>query len=87
MSDNFKILLGGKQSDPPSPFFFDIYMDELCTNLIETETEAPIINNKKVPCLFWADDLLLIYQSPNKAYKNKLRLLINIALTGNLPEM
>ena len=63
MSDNFKISLRVKQSDPPSPFFFNIYMDELCTNLLEIETEAPIINDDKVPSLFWADDLLLISKS------------------------
>ena len=63
MSDNFKLSLGVKQGDPPSPFFFNIYMDELCTNLLETETEAPIINDNKVSCLFWADDLLLISKS------------------------
>ena len=49
MSDNLKISLEAKQGDPPSPFFFSIYMDELCTNLLEIETEAPIINDKKVP--------------------------------------
>ena len=32
----------------------------ICANLLEIETEAPIINDKKVPCVFWADDLLLI---------------------------
>ena len=32
-------------------------------NLLETETEAPIINVNKVPCLFWTDDLLLISKS------------------------
>ena len=35
-------------------------MDELFTDLLEIETEAPIINDNKVPCLFWADHLLLI---------------------------
>ena len=63
MSDNFRISLGVKQGDPPSPFFFSIYMDELCTNLREIETEASIINDNKVPCLFRADDLLLISKS------------------------
>ena len=56
MFDNLKISLGFKQGDPPSPFIFNIYMDELCTNLLEAETEAPIINDNKVPCLFWAED-------------------------------
>ena len=69
MSDNFKMSLGVKQGDPSSPFFFNIYMDELCTNLIETETEAPIINDNKVPCLFWADDLLLISKSKQGLHK------------------
>ena len=63
MSDNFKISLGVKQGDPYGPFFFNIYMDELCTNLLEIETEAPIINYQKVFYLFWADDLLLISKS------------------------
>ena len=69
MSDTFKISLGVKQGDPPSPFFFNIYMDELCTNLIETETEAPIINDNKVPCLFGADDLLLMSKSKQDLQK------------------
>ena len=56
-------ISGVKQGEPPSPFFFNSNMDELCTNLLETETETPIINDNKVPCLFWADDLLLISKS------------------------
>ena len=63
ISDNFKISLGVTQGDPPGPFFFNIYMDELCTNLLEIGKEAPIINDNKVPCLFLADDLLLISKS------------------------
>ena len=62
MSDNFNISLGVKQGDPPSPFF-NIYMDELCTDLLEVETEAPIINDNKVPCLLRTDYLLLISKS------------------------
>ena len=30
ISDNFEIKLGVKQGDPPSPFFSNVYMDELC---------------------------------------------------------
>ena len=61
ISDNFEINLGVKQSDPPSPFFFNVYKDESCSDLIQMEQEAPTINDIKIPCLFWADDLVLIY--------------------------
>ena len=60
ISDNFEINLGVKQGDPPSPFFFNVYMDELCSDLIQIEQDAPTINDIKIPCLFWADDLVLI---------------------------
>ena len=35
-------------------------MDQLCSDLIQTEQDAPTINDIKIPCLFWADDLVLI---------------------------
>ena len=64
ISDNFEINLGVKQGDPPSPFFFNVYMDELCLNLIQMGKDAPppppTINSITIPCLFWADDLVLI---------------------------
>ena len=43
-----------------SPFFCNVYMDELCLNLIQMRKDAPTINSIKIPCLFWADDLVLI---------------------------
>ena len=54
--DNLDINLGVKQGDPPSPFFFNVYMDELCSDLIQME---PTINDIKIPELFWADDSVL----------------------------
>ena len=60
ISDNFEINLGVKQGDPLSPFFFIVYMDELCLNLIQMGKDAPTINSIKITCLFWADDLVLI---------------------------
>ena len=44
LSDNNEINLGVKQDDPPSPFFFSVYMDELCSDLIQIEQDAPTIN-------------------------------------------
>ena len=61
MSENFEIKLGVKQGDPPSTFFKNIYMDELFSTLIEKSTHVPSLNAIKVPCLFWADDLVLIF--------------------------
>ena len=55
MPENFEINQGVKQGDPPSPFF-----NVLCLNLIQMEKDAPIINSIKLPCLFGADDLVLI---------------------------
>ena len=60
ISDNFEINLEVKQGDPLSPLFFNVYMDELCLNLIQMEKDAPTINSINIPCLFWADDLVLI---------------------------
>ena len=65
LSSPFEISLGVKQGDPPSPFFFNTYMNDLCTNIMENEkdTDSPNIKDIKVPCLFWADDLILISKS------------------------
>ena len=65
ISDNFEIDLGVKQGDPPSPFFFNVYMDELCSDLIQMEQDAPTINDIKIPCLFWEDVLVLISTTKN----------------------
>ena len=52
ISDNFEKNLGVKQGDPLSPFFFNLYMDELCSDLIQMEEDAPTTNDIKIPCLF-----------------------------------
>ena len=59
LSAAFEISLGVKQGGLPSPFFFNIYMNDLCTNIMENEKDTDSLNVKdiKVPCLFWADDL------------------------------
>ena len=60
ISDNFEINLGVKQGDPPSPFFFNVYMDKLCSDLIQMKQDAPTINDIEIQCLFWADDFVFI---------------------------
>ena len=53
-----------KQGDPPSPFFFNICMNDLCSDLLNNNNiDIPNISNLAVPCLFWADDLVLMSES------------------------
>ena len=53
-----------KQGDHPSPFFFNFYMNDLCSDLLNSNNnDAPKISNLEVLCLFWVDDLLLISDS------------------------
>ena len=59
LSENFEIKLGVKQGDPPSPFL-NMYINELCSTLIQNSTDVPLLNDIKVSCLFWADDIVLI---------------------------
>ena len=66
LSESFKVLIGVKHGDPPSPFFFNIYMNDLCSDLLNSNNiYTPKISDLAVPCLFWADDLVLISESKN----------------------
>ena len=40
MSEAFDILLGVKQGDLPSPFFFKIYMNDVCSELINSANDS-----------------------------------------------
>ena len=75
ISDAFEIMLGVKQGDPPSPLFFSIYMNDLCTDLLKSSDNSNLIElgDCTLPCLFWADDLLLISKT-----KEVLQELLNI---------
>ena len=58
------MLIGVKQGDPPSPYFFNVYMNDLCSDLLNSNNiDTPKISDLAVPCLFWADDLVLISES------------------------
>ncbi len=56
--------MGGKQGDPLSSFLFNVDMNSLCTDLINDHyIDPPYIGDVKVPCLVWADDVVLITKS------------------------
>ena len=64
ISESYKVLTGVKQGDPPSPFFFNIYMNDLCSDLLNSNNiDTPKISDLAVPCLFSADDPVLISES------------------------
>ena len=47
-------------------------MDELCFTLVQNSTDVrtiPLLNDIKVPCLFWADDLVLISTTKERLQK------------------
>ena len=71
MSEAFDILLRVKQGNAPSPFFFNIYMNDLCSDLINSanDSETPKLQEIFVPCLFWADDLVLLSKTKDGLQK------------------
>ena len=75
ISDAFEIMLEVKQGDPPSPLFFNIYMNDLCTEPLKSSDNSNLIDlgDCTVPCLFWADDLVLVSKT-----KEGLQELLNI---------
>ena len=83
ISDAFEIMLGVKQGDPPTPLFFNIYMNDLCTELLKSSDNSNLIELEDctVPCLFWADDLVLISKT-KEGCRNYLIYLTSTQLTG-----
>ena len=58
------MLIGVKQGDPPNPFFFNIYMNDLCSDLLDSNNiYTPKISDLAVPCLLGTNDLVLISES------------------------
>ena len=47
--------------------FFDVYMDELCSELITMDQDAPTINDIKIPYLF-----LLLISTTNDRLQNQV---------------
>ena len=50
LSESFKVLIGLKQGDHPSPVFFNIYMNDLCSDLLNSNNiDTPKITDLAVP--------------------------------------
>lgn len=62
ITDAFPIQKGIKQGDTLSPFLFNLYVNDI--NYILTDRcEPPSLDKRKVSCLMYADDLLILSES------------------------
>jgi hypothetical protein len=74
LSEKFSSNKGVKQGDVLSPILFNFFINEINKYLISDE-DTPILGNKQINSLLYADDLVLISRSPAGLQKqlNQLR--------------
>ena len=63
ISNPFQSLIGLKQGCNLSPLFFNLYVNYLIDKLNAVHSDAPLLDNLKVSCLLYADDLVLISET------------------------
>ena len=59
----FSTTVGVKQGCVFSPILFNLFINKICS-VFDQSCDPPKLNNEKVNCLLWADDLLLISKTP-----------------------
>ena len=63
LSKAFPVKRGIRQGDGLSPLLFNIYINDIKKQLEETKIDPPRLLNNDIPCLLYADDLLLLSES------------------------
>ena len=62
-SDFFMISIGLRQGCNLSPHLFNLYVDDLAKALKEIRNFPVMLNGETIPCLLYADDMLLLSSS------------------------
>jgi hypothetical protein len=74
LSEIMQIEIGTKQGCNISPGMFKIYLSDLPAMLTKQQCDPVYLNDKRLSCLLYADDLILISKSAN-GLQNSLNLL------------
>ena len=89
ITENFPIQIGTRQGCNLSPSLFNIYMNDL-PNIFDTKCNPISLNNTSIPCLMYADDLVIFSEKQEglftclkrlETYCKKWRLSINTQKT------
>ena len=75
LSDAIEVEVGTEQGHPLSPELFKIFIHDLSEQLNNLEgLNVPLLNNRRVTHLLWADDLVLLALDP-ESLQNLLNVL------------
>ena len=73
MTESFMSEVGVRQVDVLSPSLFKIFINDL-PSIIDDKTDSITLDGEKIPCLLYADDLVLFSDTKN-GLQEKLNIL------------